>query len=171
MGECRFGGAATRPHDEVDVGHLVAFTDERFTDAESVHLCHRHSSKGNEKDLTPNARLISLLSASGSQRPDRLARYRLRAVSQSLLRADGKMVRKRWANKVATVRSALVPGLMPRCLSHASHFSRSSNNALEASPNCTRACKGRAARHTWSAVSAPYLRTMWLSGNAARNSR
>src|SRR5215831_4803691 len=110
MGECRFGGAATRPHDEVDVGHLVAFTDERFTDAESVYLWHRHLlPKKREKPL-PNAeaagiQLISLLlSASGSQ--DRLARQRLRPGSQSLLRADGKMVRKRWANKVATVRSA-----------------------------------------------------------------
>src|SRR5262245_9176162 len=53
MGECRFCGAPPWPHNEVDVCHLVAFTNERFTDAQSVHLCHHISSQRNE--LSPNA--------------------------------------------------------------------------------------------------------------------
>ena len=37
-----FGCASARAHDEIDVGDFVAFADKRFTDAESVDLCHRH---------------------------------------------------------------------------------------------------------------------------------
>src|SRR6266436_5427090 len=40
--ERRFGRAAARSQYEIDVSDFVAITDERFTDAESLHYCHRH---------------------------------------------------------------------------------------------------------------------------------
>ena len=45
--------ASTRAHDEVDVGRFT-LTDERFTDAESVHLCHRHLLP-RKREISPNA--------------------------------------------------------------------------------------------------------------------
>jgi len=80
VGECRFDRASTRAHDEVDVGHFVTLTDERFTHASSVDLCHRHLLPGKEKppsecrNLRHPAERLPLLSASGSNGPDRLAR-------------------------------------------------------------------------------------------------
>jgi len=40
VGKRRFGRAAARSHDEVDVSDFVAVTDERFADAELVYLGH-----------------------------------------------------------------------------------------------------------------------------------
>jgi len=36
------GGAAARPHDEIDMSNFIAFADERFADAESCDFRHRH---------------------------------------------------------------------------------------------------------------------------------
>src|SRR6516165_5908059 len=56
--------------------------------------------------------------------------------SQSLLRTDGKMVRSRCAKRVATVRSALVPGLMAFSLSAASQARRAGRTWSGSSAAC-----------------------------------
>ena len=40
IGKRRFGRAAARSHDEVDVSDFVTVTDEQFADAELVYLGH-----------------------------------------------------------------------------------------------------------------------------------
>src|SRR5260370_1219496 len=80
--------------------------------------------------------------------------------SQSLLQADGKMFRSRFANSVATVRSALVPGLTERSCSDRSYASSSGSSAPGSRAAPSRSRKRAAARRTSSAVSAPRSRAV-----------
>src|ERR1700674_3061220 len=181
MRECGFGCASARSDQQIDVGDLVAVADERFTDAEFRDLRHLPTLLPRKSDASPTGH-VSVDRHNGypcCQRPagdagpvSRIAaEARPARQSQSLLQADGKMFRSRFANSVATVRSALVPGLTERCFSDRSYASSSGRISPGSRAASSRSRKCAAERRTSSAVSAPCSRTIWLSQNAEAKPR
>jgi hypothetical protein len=77
MRECRLGNAATRSHDEIDMGNLVAFTDQRLADAQPSYLCHGHAPPEKKATLSADAdcvrRTATLVFSVRQVMPDRLA--------------------------------------------------------------------------------------------------
>ncbi len=73
------GCAAARSDQEIDVGDLVAFADERFTDAEFRDLCHLPTLLPRKSDASPTAtcpstgRMATLVVSIRQEMPDRLA--------------------------------------------------------------------------------------------------
>ena len=73
------------------------------------------------------------------------------------------MFRSRFANSVATVRSALVPGLIDRALSNRSYAKSSGRSSAGLRAASRRSRKCAAAQRTSSALAGPCSRTIWLS--------
>jgi hypothetical protein len=84
---------------------------------------------------------------------------------------DSKTDLSRCANNVATVRSALVPGLMPFAFNAISKAKSAGRSVAGCSVARNDLRNVAAVSRTSSAVCEPYLRKIWVSGNTERTSR